>query len=77
MTLKEYKQHYGITYRHLAALCDCTENMITQVANGKYKPSFRLAVRIEHSTDGKVLRDNWYPPKPPHVSIKIGDFTND
>jgi hypothetical protein len=64
MTLKEYKDIYGVRYTKIAALCRCSVARIIQIANDYPrggKPSLELALLIEATTDGHVSHKNWYP----------------
>jgi hypothetical protein len=65
MTLKRYREQFGVSYKAIAALCRCSAARIIQIANSYDrggKPSFDLAVLIEKATGGHVSRENWYPP---------------
>jgi hypothetical protein len=64
MTLAEYKAQFGVSYRHISRVCDCHPKYMERIGRGEIKPSFDLAVKIEHATNGHVPRDNWYPPRP-------------
>lgn len=72
MTLTEYRESFGVSFAFIARACGVSSNAIGQVSSGKLKPSFDLAVKIENATQGRVARDNWYPPRRADVSITIG-----
>jgi hypothetical protein len=72
MDLSEYRKRFRVLYKDIARGCDCTPEMISLVATGKSVPSFDLAVKIEKATNNLVPRDNWYPPRPPDITITIG-----
>jgi transcriptional regulator with XRE-family HTH domain len=71
MNLRRYKYLFRISYSSIARQCGCSPEMISLIASGKTSPSFDLAVRIERATLGHVRRDNWFPPRPPDISIII------
>lgn len=66
MTINEYvqsRQNKGenVSYSSIAELVPCTPAYISMVANGKRRPSYFIARRIEQATNGEVKRTNWYP----------------
>jgi DNA-binding transcriptional regulator YdaS (Cro superfamily) len=75
MTLFEYRRVYGISYARIGKWCGVSPASISQIAAGIQKPTFDLALKIEHATDGRVLRDNWYPPRPADITITIGGIS--
>lgn len=68
MTLKEYIQlekdaGRESSYSLIARDIPCHFTYIEKIANGRRRPSYDMARRIEIVTDGKVSRYNWYPEK--------------
>ena len=53
----------GLTHQELASLIPCSRTMITLVANGTARPSWKLASRIEEVTNGAVSKKYWYQDK--------------
>ena len=72
MTLEQYRKSTGVSYTYIAGKCDCSITMISETAAGRNTPSFELALKIEAATNGQVSRENWYPSRPPEISITIG-----
>lgn len=65
MTLSEYvkkKQNEGkaITLTSIANDVPCTRSYIAQIARGEKIPSYPMAKRIEHVTNGEVNSSQWY-----------------
>lgn len=66
MTINEYidkKQNSGekVNYSTIAEQVPCAPQYISMIANGKRRPSFIMARRIEQITNGQVPKTNWYP----------------
>lgn len=61
MTLNEYIKSRGITQMIMAEEIPCSQSLISQICNGKHKPSYRMARRISNVTNGYVGVENWYP----------------
>ena len=74
MSLGEYLEATGITKTDFAALIPCAYSFPGMLINGKARPSFKMACRIEQVTGGVVSRDLWYPPSDPLEDIPV-DFT--
>ena len=62
MTLKEYLLNSGLSMADFARLVPCSHNYPGMIINGKARPSYRMAERIENLTAGLVPRSNWYAP---------------
>lgn len=61
MTLKEYiQQNPKENNRTIAKRIPCARQYIGMIANGKKRPSYKMACIIEKITDGKVKKSNWY-----------------
>lgn len=61
MTLKEYLTlHPEYSLSKIAREVPCTPQHIIMIANGKRKPSFDIAKKIEQITNGSVAITNWY-----------------
>lgn len=65
MTLKEYvefMQNKGeeVNYATIARDIPCAHSTIEKIANGKRRPSYEMARRIEQATNSMVTRYNWY-----------------
>lgn len=73
MTLKEYIENTGISLADFARLVPCSYNYPGMIINGRAKPSYRMATRIESVTAGLVPRTNWYPAPAelPDVEVDI------
>ena len=63
MTLKEWLVSADMRHEDFAALIPCSRSMITLIANGTANPSWKLAMRIEEVTSGKVPKTYWFPEK--------------
>jgi DNA-binding XRE family transcriptional regulator len=74
MKLPEYKKRFGVQYKYIAKRCNCTPEAISMIATGKMRPSFKLAVKIEKATDGRVSHENWYPR--PFIYRKVSAVFN-
>ena len=66
MTIKEFitalqKQGEESSYSAIAREIPCHVSYIEKIANGKRRPSYDMARRIEQVTNGRVSRYNWYP----------------
>jgi DNA-binding XRE family transcriptional regulator len=54
ITLHQYRARYGVTYTHLARLCEVSPVTMRNIASGFARPSEELAARIEIHTGGLV-----------------------
>lgn len=63
LTLREYLDASDLTDGELAELVPCTRSYITNLANGKQTPSYRMAMRLEVVTHGMVSHKNWFPDR--------------
>jgi len=56
MELKWYCEKQKLRYKRLAELLGVTPSHVTQLINGKRRPSPELALKIEEVTQGAVTR---------------------
>lgn len=59
MTLKEYKENQGLSYRQLGQALGMNFQALERYANGKVMPSLKTAIRISKATKGKVTLKSW------------------
>ena len=65
LTLKQYRFWEGVTYAHLARLCEVSPVTMRNIASGFARPSEALAAKIETHTGGLV----------PAASLLVGNKT--
>jgi transcriptional regulator with XRE-family HTH domain len=70
MDIKEYRQKFDLTYSDLAERCECGISTLANIVNGRARPSFDLARRIEQATGGLVSHENWYPRSPITITVE-------
>lgn len=58
MRLAEFFEMYGIAVTRAARIIDCSPQHLMQIADGKVKPSRRLAKDISQYTHGAVSIDD-------------------
>ena len=60
MTLKEYLQKYGISFRAFSKIVDIDQAQLNRYANGIHKPSLETAYKIYKATKKKVNLKDWF-----------------
>lgn len=60
MNIKEYCNRFEVKLTHLAKEIPCTQPHLSMIANGKSRPGWEMAKRIEQVTNGHVKTENWY-----------------
>jgi plasmid maintenance system antidote protein VapI len=59
MTLSEWIAREGLTKSAVAASLCMTRGALSNLCNGRFKPSLETAVAIERLTEGKVPPSSW------------------
>jgi len=59
MTLSEWIDREGLTKSAVAASLCMTRGALSNLCNGRFKPSLETAVAIERLTDGKIPPSAW------------------
>jgi len=58
MTLREYLFNFGIQGKDFAIMLDIVPNYLSQIVNGKRRPSVPLAIKIDKLTQGRVTKES-------------------
>ncbi len=62
MTLREYIDQHNLRQRELARRWGMPESTLSDLLNGRRRPSIELASKIKRLSDGAVPLDAWEAP---------------
>lgn len=58
--LRDYLDRYGITISTMARSLGMSRATISKLVNGKGRPSWRTAQRVQNYTQGEVSASSWF-----------------
>lgn len=72
MTLQDYKEKKGFSYRDLAVELGVGHDLLFRYIKGERFPSMNTIVKIEESTNGEVSVNDWLKQRKARNKTKSG-----